>query len=77
MKRKYKTFGYNPRHKYKYYIYNKEGIFIDTFDTIPEICERLHFKENSIRVMFYKKKTKEIKHKDVRIFREKGKFKYE
>lgn len=63
MKKHYKTFGYTPRHKYKYFVYDKSEMFIDIFDTIPEICERFKLKENSIRVMYYKKRTKEIKHK--------------
>ena len=75
MKRIYKTnqyWLYIPRHKYKYYVYDKEGLFINTFNTIPEMCEKFNLKENSIRVMFYKKQSDEIKHKDIRIFRTKG-----
>lgn len=73
MKKKYKTFAYDPRHKYLYFVYDKDEMFIDTFDTIPEICERFNLKENSIRVIFYKKRTKEIKHKSFIIKRAKGK----
>lgn len=80
MKRKYKTheyFIYIPHHKYKYYVYDKQEQFIDKFNTVPEICERFNLKENSIRAKFTRTKSNEINLKDIRIFREKGKFKYE
>lgn len=59
--KKYKTFGYEPRHKYTYLIYTKEGLPIYECNNCTEIEELFPIKKQSLIQQFSRLKTNEIK----------------
>lgn len=76
MKTKYKTFGYTPRSKFYYYVYQileDEEYQLGEFRTMEQIAYHLNLKVDSLRSIFSRSKKNEIKHKGYIIYRKRNK----